>query len=59
MYVFEYKDGMPPAALFSLTTLAVSSPTLLYLLCRALKPRRTLHDQRGSGTSIFIGEENE
>lgn len=40
MYVFEFKDGMPPAALFSLTTLAASSPTLLYLLYRGLKPSR-------------------
>lgn len=38
MYVFQYSEGMPPASLFALTTLASASPTLLYLLYRALKP---------------------
>src|SRR5262249_52153280 len=40
LYVFEHQDSWPPAALLCFATLAASSPTLLYLLYRGLKPTR-------------------
>ena len=40
LYVFEYQESMPPAALMCFATLAAFSPTLLYLLYRGLIPFR-------------------
>lgn len=49
LYVFEYEDSLPPAALMCFATLAAFSPTLLYLLYRALRPtnvRNAAPDER-------------
>jgi hypothetical protein len=40
LYVSQYQDSLPPAALVCFATLAAFSPTLLYLLHRGLKPTR-------------------